>query len=101
MKSLAVAFGVVLVSAVPAFGSPVGATAIAPAGQTRLASLPEAGLWCRLRPTVRRTSQRWWTESPATMRPKWIVPPRWPQLFADGRQGPLSLDPILRRHWWD
>lgn len=93
--------GLVTVHAVPAFGSPVGVAASAPAGQTRKTALPHADLWCHLRPTVRQISQRSWTESTTTLRPKWVVAPRWPQLFADGRQGPLSLDPILRRHWWD
>lgn len=101
VRGLAMVVAVAVVSAVPAFATPVGAAGGAPPGQARLAALPQAGLWCRVRPTVRQTSQRWWTEPTTTLRPKWIVPPRWPQLFADGRQSPLSLDPILRRHWWD
>ena len=101
VRGLAVLVGVAVVSAAPAFGSPVGAAGGAPAGQARLAALPEAGFWCPMRPTIEPTSQKWWIASTITMRPKWIVQPRWPQLFADGRQSPLSLDPILRRHWWD
>ena len=101
-RLLAILLGCVLVSAVPAFGSSLGWGREQPAGHARLADLPGAGLWCRLqRPTTHQARQRWWTGPNDTAKPKWILQPRWPQLFADGRQAPLSLDPILRRHWWD
>lgn len=102
LQILAILFGCVLVSALPAFASPVASGREQPAGHARLADLPRAGLWCRLqRPTTYQARQWWWTGPSDTARPKWIVQPRWPQLFPDGRQSLLSLDPILRRHWWD
>lgn len=73
-----------------------------PAKQSRLADLAKGSLWCRITAThavpVRPLR---WDVSPAAMRPKWIVAPRWPQLFADGRYTSLNLDPIRRRPWWE
>ena len=102
LPSLAMLLGYLLLGGVPVFGFPAGAGGGQAMEQRRLADLPRASLWCRLeRPPAERTGQRWWTTSRETARPRWIVQPRWPQVFPDGRQGPLSLDPILRRHWWD
>lgn len=102
LRSLAILLGCVLLADAPVLALPASADGGQAVEQHRLASLPRVGLWCRVqRVTADRTGQRWWTASRETTRPTWIVQPRWPQLFPDGRQSPLSLDPILRRHWWD
>lgn len=101
-RSLATLLGLVFVGALPAVASPVSPDDGQVVRRARLADLPRADLWCRVqRPTTHQARQRWWSGLSDTTRPKWILQPRWPQLFADGRQSPLSLDPILRRHWWD
>ncbi len=94
--------GCFLIGTRAAFAAPVSPGGEQATGQSRLADLGKGSLRCRIQRThPGRTWTPWWSASSETMRPRWIAPARWPQLFADGRYTTLSLDPILRRHWWD